>query len=57
MTDSVFRRPPHGGYPDTPRPQPAGGRYVSLVDGPRGPEFVAQPNYARLGLDDPESRN
>ena len=28
-----------------------------LVDGPRGPEFVAQPDYVKLGLDDPEGRN
>jgi len=28
-----------------------------VVDGPRGPEFIAQPNYAALGIDDPEGRN
>lgn len=36
----------------------------AILDGPHGPEFgeqiarqVAQPDYARLGIDDPEGRN
>jgi hypothetical protein len=38
---------------------------TAILDGPNGPEFgeivernrVAQPDYRRLGIDDPEGRN
>lgn len=42
--------------PDFPAP-PARVEIPTIVDGPRGPEFIRQPDYARIGIDDPEGRN